>query len=95
MPPQKNTIASDFNQKCADFLKIDLETGLTFANIALGEEPGSAERIKTQANARRAYETVLRLRNRIQIPTEAVSREIQNGLDQLRSALEKLGEKVS
>ena len=95
MPPQKNSIASEFNQTGADFLKIELKTGLTFASIAVGEEPGSEKRITNQANARKAYETVLRLRNRLEIPTEAITREIQNGLDQLRSALEELGEKVT
>ena len=95
MPPQKNSIATDFNQKGTDFLKVELQTGLTFASIAAGEEPGSEKRTKNQGNARKAYETVLRLRNRVEIPTEAATRDIQNGLDRLRSALEKLGEKVT
>ena len=92
--PQKSTIASDFNKKGAEFLKVEVETGLTFANIALSEEPGSQERIKNQSNARKAYQTVLRLRDRVEKP-EATSRSIQNGLDQLRSALIKLGEDVN
>lgn len=92
MPPQKNSIARDFNQTGAQFLKVELQTGLTFASIAAREEPGSEKRIKNQGNARKAYETVLRLRDRIEIPTDAATRDIQNGLDRLRSALEKLGE---
>jgi len=91
---KQSTIASDFNEKAAEFLRIELETGLTLANIALTEEPGSTERIKNHANALRAYQTVLRLRQRVENPDEATNRGIQNAIDQLRSALEKLGEEI-
>jgi hypothetical protein len=87
-------MSNDFNQKGAEFLRVEVETGLTFANIAVGEEQGSEERVRNQANALKAYQTVLRLRDRVENPDEATNRAIQNGLDQLRSVLEKLGEKL-
>lgn len=89
-----STMSNDFNQKGAEFLRVEVETGLTFANIAVGEEQGSEERVRNQANALKAYQTVLRLRDRVENPDEATNRAIQNGLDQLRSVLEKLGEKL-
>jgi len=92
---EKSTIANDFNQKGSEFLRIEVETGLTFANIALDEEPGSEERIRNQANALKAYQTVLRLRDRVENAGEETNRRIQNGLDQLKSILERLGEKLN
>ena len=91
----KSAIANDFNRQGAEFLKVELKTGLTFAKIALGEEAGSEERFKNLANARKAFETVLRLRERFISPNAAAAREIKDALDRLRSALEELGENVS
>lgn len=93
--PEKSILVKDFNQRGTEFLKVELETGLTFANIALGEVLGSEERIKAQANARKAYQTVLRLRGRFDPPNEAATRDIENALDRLRSVLEKLGERLT
>lgn len=90
----KSAIASDFNRQGAEFLKVELKTGLTFAKIALGEEAGSEERFKNLANARKAFQTVLRLRERFIYPSDAATRDIQDALDRLRSALEELGENV-
>ena len=90
MTTEKSTIASDLNQKGAEFLKIELQTGMTFASIALSEERGSDKRIRNQANARKAYETVLRLRERLESPSEATRHSIEEGLERLRRALEKL-----
>jgi hypothetical protein len=84
-------MANEFKQTGAEFLKVELETGLTFANIALSAEPGSEKRTKNQANALKAYETVIRLRERVVNPDQATNSAIQTGLDELRSALEELG----
>ena len=64
--PEKSTIANAFNQQAFDFLKVEVETGLTFAKIAFSGEAGSEKRIRNQANALKAYQTVLRLRKRVQ-----------------------------
>lgn len=90
--PEKSTIANAFNQQAVDFLKVELETGLTFAKIALSGEAGSDKRFRNQANALKAYQTVLRLRKRVQSMNQESTRQIEKGLDRLRSALKKLGE---
>lgn len=91
--PRPTHPADDFNQKGTEFLKTELNTGLTLAEIALGEEPGSGERAKGQYNARKAYDTFLRLRGRIEV-AESERRELQVRLNKLRAALEQLGEKL-
>ena len=91
---EKSTIANDFNRAGTEFLKVEIETGLSFASIALSEEPGSEKRIRNQGNAVKAYQTVLRLRGRVE-NSDDTNRAIQNALDHLRSALQKLGENVN
>ena len=90
--PEKSSIANAFNQQAGDFLKIELETGLTFAKIALSGEAGSEKRTRNRANALKAYQTVLRLRKRVPSMNQESTRDIQEGLDQLRAALEGLAE---
>ena len=89
---QLSQVASDFNRNGLDFLKVEVQTGLTFAGIALGEEPGSAQRERNRLNARKAYDTVLGLRPRFEVPQDTAGRKIDEGLQRLRSALERLGE---
>ena len=90
--PDASHIAEEFSQRGTEFLKIELQTGLTLAKIAVDKEPGTQERQKSQANARKAYDTVLRLRRRIGIYGKQNESEIEELLKRLRSALERLGE---
>lgn len=90
--PEKSTITSRVSRQGADFLRIEIQTGLTLAHIASCGEPDSERRSRNQANAVKAYQTVLRFRYRLQNLDQAVARDIHNGLARLRSALQELGE---
>jgi len=81
-------------QTGTDFLKVELQTGLAMADLASLEQPGSEQRARTQRNARKAYDTVIRLLPRFEIE-EKPERLIQEGLSRLRSALQELGEKFA
>jgi hypothetical protein len=85
-------LAQEFSQRGTDFLKIELQTGLTLAEVAMNMEAGSPEQLKSRTNARKAYDTVLRLRPRIGVYGKQNERKIEELLKRLRSALERLGE---
>ncbi len=89
----KSTVAHDFIQRGSEFLLVELQTGLTFADLALSAEPGSADRVRDERNARKAYQTVLRLRERFQVAAPA-AREIEDLQERLRCALDQLAEKA-
>lgn len=54
---QKKTVSSDF-------LKTELHTGITFANLALSAKY-TDERQRNKANARKAHHTALKFRDRL------------------------------
>ena len=54
------------NRASAEFLKIDLETALTFVKIARQSRDDVRKKRNCKA-ARRAYETVLRLINKVEL----------------------------
>ena len=74
----------------ADFLKIDLETALTFTYIAR-QTADVARRQRNQEAAKRAYHTVTRMMERVKLSDEDV-RTLAIGLEQLRSELQELEE---
>ena len=78
------------NRASADFLKIDLQTALTFLHIARHTEDVARQERNREA-ARRAYNTVLRLMKRVKL-NEEDTRTIVLGLEQLKSELQELGE---
>ncbi len=75
-----------------DFLKTEVDTGLTFARLASGARY-SDKKDRNQANARKAYDTVLHWTRRVSLAAPD-SQEIGDKLVQLRAALEDLGESV-
>ena len=77
-----------------DFLKTEIAMGLTFAEIARDAGAGSNKRIRNQANARKAYDTIMSWCSRqldSQIP-RIEEHELEPALTGLRSALKELGE---
>lgn len=74
----------------ADFLKLDVETALTFTSMALTAE-NDVKRERNRKAARRAYETVVRLSKKMHL-TDAETRDLNQRLTRLRSELAKLGE---
>ena len=79
------------NRNLFEAVKTDAKVGLTFATVASDAAAGSEKRTRNQANARKAYDTVLRLRNGLRV-AEAEMQELAVGLSELKSALEGLGE---
>jgi hypothetical protein len=73
-----------------EFINTDLDVALTFTKIA--QKSRNQETVtRNRANARRAYDTVLRYLQRVSATAEA-SEQINTKLEQVKSALQKLGE---
>lgn len=77
-------------QTGTDFLKIDVSTALTFAQTAL-ETDDPVKKKRNQASARKAYDTVLRLVEKVSL-NDADASELRLGLSRLKSDLVRLGE---
>ncbi len=77
------------NRASAEFLKIDIQTALTFAKIARQTFDNPRKERSTFA-AKRAYETILRLAKKIDMSRND-QRVVTEGLEQLRSELQALG----
>jgi len=78
------------NRASADFLKIDLQTALTFLHIAR-HTTDVARQERNREAARRAYDTVVKLMKRVKLNADD-TRTIVLGLEQLKSELQELGE---
>lgn len=80
----------EFNRAGTDFLKVDVATALTFAHNALtADDP--FKKARNQKSARKAYDTVLRMSQKISL-TDEDANELKAGLQQLKANLAKLGE---
>ena len=85
-----STIKSINRSAAADFLRIDSEVGLTFSGIALGATDEATKR-RTSTVARKAYDTVARLRGCI-ILTAVEEATLDRNLLRLKSELQSLGQ---
>ena len=95
VPPaaDKPTLAEQgkrYNQVSTDFLKVDLQTALTFAGIAL-ETNNATKKKRNQESARKAYDTVLRLLPNVELD-EGDAQSVRTNLQRLKSELQLLGE---
>jgi hypothetical protein len=89
---QANPKIIDPNAVEVDFLRCEIRTGLTLAKIALGTtRRGTA--IRNRANARKAYDAVLHFIPRVNLSSDETG-EIKSNLEQLKSKLLLLGEKI-
>jgi hypothetical protein len=76
----------------ANFVKIELQTGITFADIALSAKyPDKVQR--NRANARKAYDTALEYIDRVPLDGE-MANQLRELLEHLRDQLAQLGESV-
>src|SRR5262249_19038996 len=57
------------NAVTADFLKVDVETALTFSGMAL-ETDNPEKRERNRSNARKAYDTICRFSKKVQFTRE-------------------------
>ena len=74
----------------AQFLQIDSEIALTFSGLALEERVEEKKGRRIQS-ARRAYDTIMKLRKNI-VLTDAERTKLDANLQRLKSELESLGE---
>jgi hypothetical protein len=80
----------DCNATSVDFLNIEAETGLMFAEIASGSDD-AIKRYRNRAHARIAYNTVLRFIGRVAL-TSSESANLGVKMAKLKIDLEDLGE---
>lgn len=85
-------VAAAVNRARADFLQIDSEVALTFCRIAMAAKDEEKRRRNTQT-ARKAYDTILRLRKGVDL-TDAKKAKLDRSLLQLKSELQRLGQKL-
>ncbi len=78
------------NKTGTDFLKADLEAALTFTDIA-GTAEDSEDRERNRRAARRAYDTIVRLINKVELNREDAN-AMGSKLARLKSNLSGMGE---
>lgn len=78
------------NRASTDFLKLDLQTALTFTGLASNAED-RVKRERNQRAARKAYETIVHLIDRVTL-TEDQARFFEENLSRLKRELIDLGE---
>jgi len=86
-------IREEVNQTGFDFLMTDLDTRLAFIQIARGPNFDAETKRRNVINARRAYDTVGRLRERLQLDSEQ-QRAFDEKRMSLKNALEQMGERI-
>jgi hypothetical protein len=74
------------------FLRCELQVGLTLARIAL-DSARRGTTIRNRVNARKAYEALLRFIPKVSLTSDE-TKEINSNLEELKSALRQLGEKI-
>jgi hypothetical protein len=80
----------ELNQKSVDFLKVDVETALTFSKIAI-ESFDPAKKKRNRKNARKGYDTILRFMSKVSMEDEDTD-YLSDRLRELKSNLQNLGE---
>jgi hypothetical protein len=74
-----------------DFLTADLNTALTFTQIALQGDDDGVKKQRNRKAARKAYDTVHGLIDRVEVSDED-AKALRRNLERLKSELVKLGE---
>jgi hypothetical protein len=78
------------NRTTIEFLKVDLETGLTFATIARQASNDHGMQRNRRA-ARKSYNTVIKMMPKTDLSSQDQA-WIEQGLSRLKTELERLGE---
>jgi len=88
--PEFAPVAQRANKLKADFLQIDSQVALTFSGIALtASDP--EKRKRTILTARKAYNTIMRLRQDVDL-TKGERNKLDVNVARLRSELQRLGQ---
>ena len=88
---QLTDTGKQLNSTNVDFLKIDVETALTFTGLAL-ETDNQEKKERNRKNARKAYDTIRQLWNKVTF-TPSEETFMHEKLGRLKNDLELLGEK--
>ena len=87
-------MAEYFNSVGTEFVFTELQTGMTFASLALAAQPYERDkRERGTQNARKAYDAALKFRERVSLSEEQNSR-YEAEKQQLKTALHDLGQSV-
>lgn len=81
---------NQLNRASVNFLKVEAETALTFAGIAL-QSQDSVKRLRNRRLARKAYDKILQLQDRVSLSQDD-AQDLAEDLARLRSELSQLGE---
>ena len=91
MPDDPLALKDDFNRSGFKFILVELDTALTFAEMASQAGADDESRARNRRNARSAYDTVVHLcRHFVFTRTEMV--ELRQKFKVLKAGLESLGE---
>jgi hypothetical protein len=85
------SLSADLNHTRIEFLKVDVETALTFSAIALKSDTDSERMLRNRHNARRGYDTILHFMRNVAFTDDERS-FMSNRLKRLKSDLLALGE---
>lgn len=77
------------NQTSIDFLKVDVQTALTFCEIAQSRD--LTKRLRNRRHARQGYDTIVRLMDHVSL-AEGDAQYLAENLEKLRAQLVNLGE---
>lgn len=89
---KRRALESRTNKLRASFLQIDCEIALTFASMALAASVPEKRR-RTTLTARKAYDTIMRLRKDTEFSDEEADK-LDARLRRLKSQLQSLGQKL-
>jgi hypothetical protein len=88
---ESERLVSTLQRSGADFLFLDIEIALSMAKSALSAGAGTQKKARKQKIARRAYNTILHLSQRLKMTKEEDS-DLKEKLATLRRTLEEVGE---
>jgi hypothetical protein len=81
----------DKTQAGLAFLEIEVQLGLTFLGIAQQSDENQAKADRNLANARKAYDALLRFVQVVEM-TDAQSAQLQTGIDEIAVGLKAAGD---
>lgn len=91
---EQRDLGAQFEHNRRDFILTEIESGLTFAKLAL-DARDEDKRERNIDNAHKAYDTARKFVQERPIEDEAVQAKIATGLDQLKEHLIRLDQNVS
>jgi hypothetical protein len=90
---ESQLLLNSLQRSGVDFLFLDLEIATTMARTALKAGGNTKKRSRSQKIARRAYDTILYLSQRLKVPRQEDSK-LKEKLAAVKRELERLGEPV-